>query len=252
MKWTHVIAILVGLAAIVVSASDAHARYYQTGINVYPAVATPMPPAPMPPVVSALVPPMSPMAALPMPGRMPTPMAAIFAGPPIDMPGILDTPHVGVNVYPSVSTPMPSMPPDPMAPPVLFDPTGQHPDGPNLYQYVRSNPVNRRDPDGLLSVRVVGPATPAWNTPPGPACKAYVTPPCCNKVLEFVCNNAGSGCWSNCVRGCLLADWNARTCVYNSGLVSRHAACFNYCDFTCYGGIVVWTGSGPCPSMPPP
>ena len=35
-----------------------------------------------------------------------------------------------------------------MDPPVLFDPTGQHPDGPNLYQYVRSNPVRWQDPKG--------------------------------------------------------------------------------------------------------
>jgi hypothetical protein len=88
------------------------------------------------------------MAAMLMPDRMLAPMAADFGGPAIDMPGTLDTPHIGVNVYPGVSTPMPSGSLDPMAPPILFDPTGQHPDGPNLYQYVRSNPARWRDPKG--------------------------------------------------------------------------------------------------------
>jgi hypothetical protein len=124
----------------------------------------------------------------------------------------------------------------------------------DLYQYSDSNPINRLDPDGLFPVNVqyVGPATPGWNTPPGPACNAYITPPCCDKVLAFVCNNAGNGCWSNCVRGCLLADWNTTSCIYNSGTIKRHAVCFSYCDFKCNGGYVVWTGSGPCPSVPPP
>jgi hypothetical protein len=65
------------------------------------------------------------MMAAPMPGRIPTPMAGGFVRP-----------HVGVNVYPSVSSPRP------------------HPDGPNLYQYVRSNPVNRLDPDGMKSIEL--------------------------------------------------------------------------------------------------
>jgi hypothetical protein len=93
MKRTHLIAALVGLAAIAASSSTAHARYYQTGMNLYPGIPTPMPP----------------------------------------MAGGFGAPHVGVNVYPGVSTPMP------------------HPDGPNLYQYVRSNPVRFLDPTGTIS-----------------------------------------------------------------------------------------------------
>ena len=50
------------------------------------------------------------------------------------MDAMFNRPHVGVNVYPAVSTPK------------------HHPDGPNLYQYIRSNPVNLVDPAGLAAV----------------------------------------------------------------------------------------------------
>ena len=147
MKWTHVIAILLGLAAIAVSASDAQARYYQTGVNVYPEVATPMPPmtaTPMPmwTPVSAMVSserphfgvnvypdvsaPMPPVTTMPIPGTIPTEIRTHF-----------ERPHVGVNVYPEVPTPMP------------LNPMAQFADGPNLYQYVRSNPIGNLDPTGL-------------------------------------------------------------------------------------------------------
>lgn len=115
MKRTHLIAILVGLAVIVNASTDAKARY-NPGMNVYPGVATPMPPGSMQPIAA------SPMMAMPMPGRMSVPTAGGF-----------DRPHVGVNVYPSVPSATP------------------HPDGQNPYQYVRSNPANRIDPSGLVS-----------------------------------------------------------------------------------------------------
>jgi hypothetical protein len=123
MKRTHVIAVLVGMAAIATLSSPAHARLYMMmqGSNVYPGVATPMPPGPMQPMMAA-------------------PMAGGFGRP-----------HVGVNVYPAVSTPMP------------------HPDGPNLYQYVRSNPVRYRDPSGLSAYDDYNKLSPAersvvfWN-----------------------------------------------------------------------------------------
>lgn len=139
MKRTQVIAVLVGLAATLAISSPAHARLYMMmhGSNVYPGVSTPMPPMPAAPMMAAPMPPMSPMMAISMPGRMPAPMAGGF-----------DRPHVGVNVYPDAAAAMSVMPRDPMDPPVLFDPTGQHPDGPNLYQYVRSNPVRWQDPQG--------------------------------------------------------------------------------------------------------
>lgn len=113
MKRSQLIAVLVAVAATAALSSPAHARLYMMmhGSNVYPGVATPMPSGPV-----------QPMMAAPMPGRMPMPMAGGFVRP-----------HVGVNVYPAVPTPMP------------------HPDGPNLYQYVRSNPTKFVDPSGLLA-----------------------------------------------------------------------------------------------------
>jgi len=140
MKRTHLIAAIVGLTAIAATSSPAHARLYMMmhGSNVYPAVATPMPAGPMSPMISSPTPPPSPMMAMRLLGRMSVPMAGGF-----------DRPHVGVNVYPDAAAAMPTMQRDPMDPPVLFDPTGRHPDGPNLYQYVRSNPVRWQDPSGL-------------------------------------------------------------------------------------------------------
>lgn len=120
MRCTLVVTILIGL---VVFPGTALARYYQTGVNVYPGVPTPMPPmpmAPMPTMASASMPPAPPTMAMRGPGGMSAPMAAGFGRP-----------HVAVNVYPAVPTPAP------------------HPDGPNLYQYVRSNPVRYTDSSGL-------------------------------------------------------------------------------------------------------
>jgi hypothetical protein len=96
--------------------------------------------------------------------------------------------------------------------------------GPNLYEFVGNGPVLRIDPHGLFF--------PPWNTPPGYACDSYCTPcggKCCNSALKAICNNAGTSPWDNCVRGCLLADWNSSTCSYNSGGFSIHAACFLLC-----------------------
>jgi len=69
----------------------------------------------------AVTTPMAPMPSAPV-SQMPTPMA-----------GGLVRPHAGLNVYPSVSAPMP------------------HHDGPNLYQYVVSDPIGHTDPMGLSS-----------------------------------------------------------------------------------------------------
>jgi len=48
-----------------------------------------------------------------------------------------EIPHVGVNVYPGVPTPM------------LLNPMAQYADGPNLYQYTTSDPISNTDPSGL-------------------------------------------------------------------------------------------------------
>ncbi len=98
-----------------------------------------------------------------------------------------------------------------------WDRQGELSNGPNLCEFVGNDPVLRTDPLGLFF--------PPWNTPPGPACNAYS----CNSALKCICNNGGTSPWDNCVRGCLLADWNSSTCSYNSGGVSIHAACFLLC-----------------------
>jgi len=63
--------------------------------------------------------------------------------PPPPMAGGYAGQRVGMNVYPSVPIPM------------------AHPDGQNLYQYVRSNPVNLLDPEGLAAI-VPGAKEPPW------------------------------------------------------------------------------------------
>lgn len=124
----------------------------------------------------------------------------------------------------------------------------EYQDGVNLYVYVQNNPTTKIDPLGLWCIQIRGSSTPAWNVPSGSACNAYN----CNRCLKFICNDAGGGCWGNCVRGCLLADWNTTTCSYTSGLAKRHAICWNYCDFVCHGGVVVCSGPCPCPPVTPP
>ncbi len=140
MKRSQLIAVLVSIAALAALASPAHARLYMMmhGSNVYPAVATPMPPMPAGPMMAAHMP--------GMPGRMLTPMSGGFPGP-----------HVGVNVYPAVTSPMP------------------HPDGPNLYQYVRSNPITRVDPSGLIS----------WNEVKYCASGSFLRAACCTRAYKI-------------------------------------------------------------------
>lgn len=118
----------------------------------------------------------------------------------------------------------------------------------SLYQYVASNPINRVDSSGLWYIEIVGPSTPPWNIPPGIACQSY----CCNSTLMTICNNAGTGCWSNCVRGCLLKDRDPVKCKYKSGGALRHVICFNYCDLKCHGGVVWCKGNCPCGAVPVP
>ena len=78
-----------------------------------------------------------------------------------------------------------------------------------MYYY----PINKVDPLGLLPW-----TEPPWNVPPGDACEAYH----CNCALKAACLNAADGGWSNCVRDCLLADWDPVSCSYKSGGVARH------------------------------
>lgn len=89
-----------------------------------------------------------PAVAAPMPSVPAAPMAGRFARR-----------HVGVNVFPAVPSPMP------------------HPDGPNLYQYVSSNPVNWVDYTGNAKEKpgkgggssgTPAPGTPGFVGPPEP------------------------------------------------------------------------------------
>jgi RHS repeat-associated protein len=93
---------------------------------------------------------------------------------------------------------------------------------PNGYEFVNNDPVIRIDTLGL------SPGL-GYDVPPGPACDAYSCGKCKSKALTSICNHAGSSRWSNCVRGCLLADWNSSTCSYSSGIASIHLACWELC-----------------------
>jgi RHS repeat-associated protein len=117
------------------------------------------------------------------------------------------------------------------------EPSGaKYVDGLNLYQTEDDNPVNETDSDGLMipprrlpcwpHCRWI-PTPPPWNVPPGPACNTYGCATC--PPLKFICNNAGAGPWANCVRGCLLANWNPATCSYNTNIAIIHADCWNTC-----------------------
>lgn len=77
----------------------------------------------------------------------------VYPAVPAPMPaaGGSGVPHVGVNVYPRVPSPMP------------------HPDGPNLYQYVSSNPVNWVDWTGNGKEKPGGGTAPAPSPAPNPA-----------------------------------------------------------------------------------
>lgn len=113
----------------------------------------------------------------------------------------------------------------------------------NLYGYVNENPTIHLDHSGKFCVKHCPPSEHVvYNVPPGEACDVYSAGKCsCDKsnyFLTIICNNAGSSCWGNCVRGCLLADWNADKCQYNSGLFASHAGCFNECDLECHGGVI--------------
>ena len=135
MKRMHLTAVLVGLGVVAIVSTNVQARY-NPGMNVYPAVGTPMPGAQM-----RVFPPTSPMMAVSMKGGMPAPVVEGWDSRSQRL-------HISMNIYPEAPAAMPPVRRDSMYPPILFDPTGQHPDGPNLYQYVRSNPVRWQDPKG--------------------------------------------------------------------------------------------------------
>jgi hypothetical protein len=107
----------------------------------------------------------------------------------------------------------------------------------NLYSFVANSPLVNTDLYGLQGFIGPGPSppphVPRWSTPAGTACNAYN----CNSALKSVCNCAGSDCWANCVRGCLLEDWDAATCSYKSGFFNAHFDCWGRCTSECAPSI---------------
>lgn len=91
----------------------------------------------------------------------------------------------------------------------------------NSFRFVVNNSISAIDALELI----VNWPFPRWNTLPGPACNAYA----CSATLKAACNSGGNNAWSNCVRGCLLTDFNPNTCSYASGGVARHLYCWCRC-----------------------
>ena len=117
------------------------------------------------------------------------------------------------------------------------EPSGvEYVDSLNLYLYELDNPVDEVDPQGRFTpprrlpcwphCRWI-PTPPPWNVPPGPACNIYGCSTC--PPLKLICNNAGASPWANCVRGCLLANWNPAACSYKTNIAIIHADCWNTC-----------------------
>jgi hypothetical protein len=131
MKRTHLIAVLAGVLAAGIFTADASAYYHPTMgrfMQRDPGAGAggPMRVGDGGPVVGGGFIPRDQYAdGMSMASQEPTPVTANFGRP-----------HVGVNVYPSLPTSMPE------------------PDGANMYQYVRSNPVNAVDPEGLKACRL--------------------------------------------------------------------------------------------------
>jgi RHS repeat-associated protein len=100
--------------------------------------------------------------------------------------------------------------------------------GSNLYTYVLNNPQNATDPQGLM-IPPFPHKSPNPNSlprvPPGCACNAYGQ----GTILQWICNNAGNSPWANCVRACLLNDWDPCNKDYRSGLVPIHLNCWSAC-----------------------
>jgi hypothetical protein len=101
---------------------------------------------------------------------------------------------------------------------------GEAQESPSAYRFVHNNPLSRVDPLGLDD----------------PSCNAYPQ----GSILKFVCNNAGSTPWANCVRACLLKDWNPCAQQYNSGAVPIHANCWAQCTINTGSGGSFLPGGG--------
>jgi len=110
--------------------------------------------------------------------------------------------------------------------------------GENEYGYSRGNPLVVTDSLGLCSSCSSCPSPPIpasgcpWQTPYGPSvAQAYgnaIGGPF-NNNLNGVSKTFPNDAWSNCVRGCLLCDWNPCKKEYRSGFYVAHARCYAVC-----------------------
>jgi RHS repeat-associated protein len=119
-----------------------------------------------------------------------------------------------------------------------------------IYSYAGNNPISRRDPFGTCSSCSSCAPTPGgpypWQTPYGPGVAAAygnaIGGPFSND-LNDVSRKFPNDPWSNCVRGCLLCDWDPCKKEYRSGFYGAHAKCYATC------GLVWAAYNGPPPLL---
>lgn len=119
-----------------------------------------------------------------------------------------------------------------------------------IYSYAGNNPISRRDPFGTCSSCSSCAPTPGgpypWQTPYGPTVAAAygnaIGGPF-NNNLNDVSRRFPNDSWSNCVRGCLLCDWDPCKKEYRSGFYGAHAKCYATC------GLVWAAYNGPLPLL---
>ncbi len=129
----------------------------------------------------------------------------------------------------------------PISPALLTEP---------IYSYALNDPVSHRDPFGMCSsCSSCAPTRDGpypWQTPYGPTvASAYgnATGGPFNNNLNKVGKTFPNDPWSNCVRGCLLCDWDPCKKEYESGFYGAHAKCYAAC-------ALVWAAyNGPPPLL---
>src|SRR5205814_10200805 len=128
----------------------------------------------------------------------------------------------------------------PLSPALLTEP---------IYAYGWNDPILHRDPFGMCSSCSSCAPTPdgpyPWQTPYGPSvASAYgnATGGPLKNNLNKVSKTFPNDPWSNCVRGCLLCDWDPCKKEYKSGFYGAHAKCYAAC------GLVWAAYNGPRPA----